>query len=88
MIKIVVPSVWSPDGHTVYDADEGPLPEVMRRFADEHPWIKGRLFGPEGKPLLYINLCVNDDMVPRQKRDATVVEAGSTVTVLAPMAGG
>ncbi|WP_242900822.1 MoaD/ThiS family protein [Actinomadura terrae] len=88
MIKIMVPSVWSPDGDTAFEGTEGPLPEVIRRFADDHPWIGGRLFGPDGEPLLYVNLCVDDEMIPRRSRDATVVEAGSTVTILAPMAGG
>jgi molybdopterin converting factor small subunit len=88
MIKIVVPSVWSPNGHTVYEGTEGPLPEVIQRFSDDHPWVRGRLFGSDGKPLLYVNVCVNDEMVPRKRRDATVVADGSTVTILAPMAGG
>ncbi|MFC5183316.1 MoaD/ThiS family protein [Actinomadura harenae] len=88
MIRILIPSVWSPDGRTAFEGAEGPLPDVVRRFADDHPWIAGRLFGPDGAPLLHVNLVVDDELVPRRSRDAAVVGAGSTVTILAPMAGG
>jgi molybdopterin converting factor small subunit len=50
--------------------------------------LRRRLLGPDGEPAGYINICVNEDLVPRQDRAATVVTAGSTVTIMPPMAGG
>lgn len=88
MIKVVVPSVWSPNGRTDYDAEEGPLPDVIRRFADEHPGYRRRLLDDNGEPHRYVNVCVDDAMIPRHARASTTVEAGSTVTFVAPMAGG
>jgi molybdopterin converting factor small subunit len=88
VIKIILPSVWSLDGRTEFEATEGPLPEVIRRFAADHPDFRRRLLGPDAQPLLYVNVCVDDDLIPRPQRATTTVNAGSTVTIIAPMAGG
>jgi sulfur-carrier protein len=88
MVKIVLPSVWAADGQTTFEGTEGPLHDVIKRFAAENPGFRRRLLGPDAEPLTYINVCVNDGIVPRRLRAGTVVEAGSTVTIIAPMAGG
>lgn len=88
MVKIVVPSVWAHDGQTRFEGAEGPLNDVIKRFAEAHPDFRRRLLGSDAEPLKYINICVDDDLIPRFERAATSVEAGSTVTVIAPMAGG
>lgn len=88
MVKIIVPSVWTQDGRTDFDADEGLLPDVIRRFAADHPDHRHRLLTPDGEPLSYINICVDDDLIPRHQRANTRVPADSTVTIIAPMAGG
>lgn len=88
MIKIILPSVWTPDGRTEFEGTEGPLHEVIRRFAREHPDYSRRLLGPDGEPHLYVNICVDDDLVPRHLRATATVPANSTVTIISPMAGG
>ncbi|GAA2553301.1 hypothetical protein GCM10010435_24590 [Winogradskya consettensis] len=88
MIKIVLPSVWTGTGTTVFAGEEGPLYEVIKRFAAGNPQFGRRLIGPDGQPLTYLNLCVDDEMIPRHLRAHTEVEAGCTVTVISPMAGG
>lgn len=88
MIKIIIPSVWTPDGRTEFEATEGPLPEVIKRFVADHPDYERRLLGPDSQPLSYVNICVDDALIPRNQRASTTVDAGSTVTVIAPMAGG
>ncbi|WP_283133037.1 MoaD/ThiS family protein [Rhizohabitans arisaemae] len=88
MVKIIVPSVWAPDGRTEFEGSEGPLPTVIQRFAADNPAFHRRLFGPDAQPLTYVNFCVDDDLVPRQRRATTVVPAGSTLTIITPMAGG
>ncbi|WP_433496284.1 hypothetical protein ACQP1K_14900 [Sphaerimonospora sp. CA-214678] len=88
MVKIVVPSVWAPDGRTEFEGIEGPLPAVIRQFTTDNPDFRRRLLGPDAEPLTYVNFCLDDDLVPRHRRDTTVVEAGSTLTILTAMAGG
>jgi molybdopterin converting factor small subunit len=88
VVKIILPSVWTPGGRTEFEAAEGPLHEVIRQFAADHPDYRGRLLGPDSQPVPYVNICVDDDLIPRHLRAATTVEAGSTITVIAPMAGG
>lgn len=88
MVRIVLPSVWTQGGRTEFAGTEGPLPEVIGRFAAEHPQYARRLVGPDAQPLGYVNICVDDDLIPRQLRATTVVPAGATITIIAPMAGG
>lgn len=88
MVRIVVPSVWNPERRTDFEAGEGPLPEVIRRFAEANPVMRRRLLDAGGEPLQYVNVCVDDELIPRHLRRDTVVPAGATVTIIAPMAGG
>lgn len=88
MIKIVLPSVWTQGGRTEFEGTEGPLLDVIRRFADDNPDYRRRLLGPDGEPAGHINICVDDDLIPRHQRAATTVEAGITITIITPMAGG
>jgi sulfur-carrier protein len=88
MVKIILPSVWTAGGQTSFEGTEGLLHDVIKRFAVDNPAYRSRLLGPDSKPLNYINVCVDDAIIPRQLRETTVVPAGSTVTVIAPMAGG
>lgn len=86
--KIVLPAGWTQGKPTEFEGIEGTLLEVVQRFADEHPDYRHRLLNPDSQLLTYINLCVDDEIIPRHLRTTTTVPAGSTVTVMAPMAGG
>ncbi len=88
MVRIVVPAVWTPQGRTDFEGIPGPLDTVIRDFAVRHPEFARRLLDADGAPLRYLNICVDDDMIPRDQRAATTVPPGAVVTVLAPMAGG
>jgi sulfur-carrier protein len=88
MVKIVLPGVWAVDGQSTYETAAGQLPEVIKRFVAENPAYSRRLLGPDSEPAGYLNICVDDDLVPRQSRATTVVPEGSTVTIIPPMAGG
>lgn len=88
MIKIVLPSVWTQTGRTEFEATEGPLVDVIKRFAADNPEFSRRLLGPDGEPAGHINICLNDDLVPRHLRALTTIEAGITVTIITAMAGG
>ena len=57
-------------------------------FAADNPDFGRRLVGPDGTPHRYVNICVDEDLIPRDQREAAVVKAGSTITVITPMAGG
>jgi sulfur-carrier protein len=86
--KIVIPSVWAKNGQTEFDGIAGSLPEVLKRFAADNPELRRRVLGADGEPVSYINVCIGDQIVPRDQRAAAVVEAGSVVTIISPMAGG
>ncbi|MEU8261686.1 MoaD/ThiS family protein [Micromonospora sp. NPDC048999] len=88
MVKIVLPGVWAEGGKSTFDTEAGPLPEVVKRFVAENPAYRRRLLGPDQEPAGYLNVCIDDVLVPRQARAATVVADGSTVTIIPPMAGG
>jgi molybdopterin converting factor small subunit len=86
---MILPSVWTEDGTTVFEAaGEGPLDEVVKGFAADHPRYRRRLLDADGQPLRYVNICVDDELIPRHLRATTQVPEGATVTVVAPMAGG
>jgi sulfur-carrier protein len=84
----VVPSVWTEDRRSLFHVEEGPLFEVLKRFVAHRPECRDRVMGPDGEPLMFVNVFVDDRLVPRPERAATVVPAGSTVILIAPMAGG
>ncbi|WP_249713920.1 MoaD/ThiS family protein [Rhizomonospora bruguierae] len=88
MVKLVLPSVWHVDGQHTFEVPAGPLPAIIKGLVEANPSLRRRLLGPDGEPAGYINICVDEDLVPRQARAATVVDAGSTVTIMPPMAGG
>jgi hypothetical protein len=88
MVTVVVPSVWTVDRRSLFQVEEGPLFEVLRRLAAQHPQCRDRVIGPDGEPLMFVNVSVDDRLVPRQDRATTVVPAGSTVILIAPIAGG
>ncbi|BCB88507.1 MoaD/ThiS family protein [Phytohabitans suffuscus] len=88
MVTIVVPSVWTADRRSYFTVQEGPLFEVLRRFVAQRPECRGRVFGADGEPLMFVNVSVDDRMVPRRERAGTVVPAGSTVILISPIAGG
>lgn len=88
MVTVVVPSVWTADRRSLFQVEAGPLVEVLKRFVALRPECRERVIGPDGEPLMFVNVSVDDRLVPRQERAATVVPAGSTVTLIPPIAGG
>ncbi len=88
MVTIIIPSVWTRDRRSSFTVEEGPLPEVLDRFVEQRPDCRERLIGADGQPLMFMNVSVNDRLVPREERAATVVPAGSTVILISPIAGG
>jgi len=88
MVTIVVPSVWTEDRCSLFQVKEGPLFEVLKRFMAQRPECRDRVIGPDGEPLLFVNVCVDDCLVPRRERATMVVPAGSTVILISPIAGG
>jgi len=88
MTRIVLPSVWTRSGQGEFEATEGLLDEVIMAFAAGNAEFRRRLLGPDGTPLTYFNVYLDDDPVPRHLRSSTVVGPGATVTIISPMAGG
>ncbi|MGI5186118.1 MoaD/ThiS family protein [Dactylosporangium sp. CA-152071] len=88
MINIVVPSVWTNAGRTRFPGTEGALHDVIRQFAADNPEFHRRLLDEHDQPFTYLNICIDDIMVPRHMRAHTTVEADRTVTIISPMAGG
>ena len=88
MVTIVIPSVWTQDRRASFSVEEGPLSEVLKQFAKQRPDCRDRVIGPDGELLPFLNVCVDDRLVPRQDRATTAVPAGSTVILISPIAGG
>lgn len=88
MVTIVVPSVWTTDHRSSFHVAAGPLPEILRRFVELRPECEERIIGPDGSPFAFINVAIDNCLVPRDQRDSAVVAVGSVVTLLSPMAGG
>jgi len=88
MVRIVVPAVWTPQGRTDFEGTAGPLDEVIRDFAARHPQFARRLLDADGTPLRYLNICLDDDMIPRHQRVGATVGPDTVVTIISPMAGG
>ncbi|MDL4776697.1 MULTISPECIES: MoaD/ThiS family protein [Thermomonosporaceae] len=88
MARIVLPAGWSHRGQSEFDGGEGPLHEVIKRFADDHPHYRRRLLDPDGEPRTYFNVYLDDTAVPRGDRSSTTVGAGNVITIVPPMAGG
>ncbi|TDC40364.1 MoaD/ThiS family protein [Micromonospora sp. 15K316] len=88
MVRIVVPAVWTPQGRTHFEGTSGPLDEVIGDFATRHPQFARRLLDADGKPLRYLNICLDDDMIPRHQRADATVGPDTVITIISPMAGG
>jgi len=88
VVEVVLPSVWQVNGRHKFELPPGPLPAIIKQLVEANPGLRRRLLGPDGEPAGYINICVDEDLVPRHVRAETVVAAGSTVTLMPPMAGG
>jgi hypothetical protein len=88
VVTIVVSHAWAHRGQTRFEGRPGPLLEVLRDFAEEHPAFRDRLLGPDGEPRTYYNVSVDDDQVPRHERPTAVVPEGSCVLLIPPIVGG
>jgi len=88
VVTVVVPSVWTRDRRSFFSVEEGPLFDVLKRFVAQQPECRERVIGQDGEPLMFVNVCVDDCLIPRQERATTVVPAGSTVILISPLAGG
>jgi len=88
MVHIILPSVWTTGHRTDFSGTGGPLNAVIKRFAEDNPVYRRRLLDADAEPHGYINVVVDDDLIPRHLRASTTVAEGSTITIIAPMAGG
>jgi sulfur-carrier protein len=88
MVTIVLASGWAHRGQTRFEGVEGPLPDVIKGFAAQHPHYRQRLLRADGEPRTFYNVYLDDDLVQRNLRDDTVVPSGSTITIVPPLAGG
>jgi sulfur-carrier protein len=88
MIKIVLSSAWAQGGQTEFNGSAGRLRDVIKEFVDGNPDYRRRLLDTDGEPLTYFNVYVDDDLVPRHRRATATVNAGSTITIIPPLAGG
>ena len=88
MVRIVLASGWAHRGQTQFEGAEGPLPEVIKDFATQHPHYRHRLLDPDGEPRTYYNIYLDNNLVQRHLRDGTDVPPGSTITIVPPLSGG
>ena len=88
MVTVVVSRAWAQHGQTTFAAAAGRLPDIIRQVADAEPEYRRRLLDGDGEPYGYLSVFVDSEHVPRDRRSATTVAEGSTVTIVPPLAGG
>jgi len=88
MVRIVLPSGWAHRGQTQLEGVDGNLYDVIKAFCASNPDYRHRMLDEEGEPRTYFSVYLDDELVPREQRAVATVAAGSTLTIVPPMAGG
>src|SRR5712692_9417436 len=62
--------------------------EVLAALTTQFPDMRKQLFNDEGKMRSFVNVYLNDEDIRYLKKDATVVAAGDTLSIVPSIAGG
>ena len=62
--------------------------EVMSALTSQFPEMRKQLFNDEGKMRSFVNVYLNDEDIRYLQKDATVVAAGDTLSIVPSIAGG
>lgn len=88
MVAVIVSRAWAQHGQTRFEVGSGPLPDIIKKFAEAQPDYRRRLLDSEGEPYGYLSVFVDAEHVPRDRRAAVHVADGSTITIVPPLVGG
>jgi molybdopterin converting factor small subunit len=62
--------------------------EVLSALTTQFPDLKKQIFNDEGKLRSFVNVYLNDEDIRYLKKDASVVAAGDTLSIVPSIAGG
>jgi sulfur-carrier protein len=90
-MTIFIPTPLRPyaDGQDAVDVSAGTITEALSNLTETHPELRKHLFTGEGKLRSFVNLYLNDEDVRYlPEKEATVVTAGDTLSIIPSIAGG
>ncbi len=90
MAKILIPTPLRQfaAGLDAVEVDAGTVGEALGQLVAEHPQIKRNLFNEQGRLRSFVNVYVDDEDIRYLDRDETVLQDGSTISIVPSIAGG
>jgi molybdopterin/thiamine biosynthesis adenylyltransferase/rhodanese-related sulfurtransferase/molybdopterin converting factor small subunit len=90
MAKILIPTPLRPytDKQDAVDAAGATVGELLTDLTTKHAGLKAHLYNDQGKLRSFVNIYVNDEDIRYLQKEATVVKADDTVSIIPSVAGG
>jgi molybdopterin/thiamine biosynthesis adenylyltransferase/rhodanese-related sulfurtransferase/molybdopterin converting factor small subunit len=90
MAKILIPTPLRPytDKQDAVDAAGATVGELLADLTTKHAGLKAHLYNDQGKLRSFVNIYVNDEDIRYLQKEATVVKADDTVSIIPSVAGG
>lgn len=90
MAKILIPTPLRQftGGADSVEAGGANVGEILGALIAAHPDLKKNLYNEEGKLRSFVNIYVNDEDIRYLAKEASVVAAGDTVSIIPSIAGG
>jgi len=90
MAKVLIPTPLRQfaDKNDAVELAGSTVAEVLAALTTQFPDMRKQLFNDEGKMRSFVNVYLNDEDIRYLKKDATVVAAGDTLSIVPSIAGG
>ena len=90
MAKILIPTPLRQftGGADSVEAGGATVGEILGALIAAHPDLKKNLYNEDGKLRSFVNIYVNDEDIRYLAKEASVVAAGDTVSIIPSIAGG
>jgi molybdopterin converting factor small subunit len=62
--------------------------EALTALVEQHPELRRHLYTEDGRLRAFVNLYVNDEDIRYLQKEATVVNAGDSISIVPSIAGG
>jgi molybdopterin converting factor small subunit len=90
MATVLIPAPLRPHcgGQSNAEAAGATVGEVLEALVAQHPALRQHLFNDQGKLRSFVNIYLNDDDIRYLEKEASVVGAGDTLSIVPSIAGG